>query len=111
MDIVWLFGGVIIGAVIGHVAVRLILGRMERRRRTEMEREAERKAGLWALQREYVGKVDLSILESVAHSPHSVEEVRQILEDSIESLREMDELFGPGGPYQESIRRRWEGLL
>lgn len=56
-------------------------------------KESERRQALWSLRLEYAGKVDQSLLASVEHSPHSPDEVRQILDGHIESTARFDEMM------------------
>lgn len=98
---VWaLFGYVIFGAVVGYVAVAV-----GRRFIPQLDgyctprKEVERQRALWAIRLEYAGKVDPSLLDSVEHSPHSPEHVRQILDDHIETSAMLDRQL-------EDLRRR-----
>ena len=84
MDSAIIFVGVIVGAVIGHMAARLVFAYMDRRNRA---REQERRAGLQDLKLEYAGKVSPSLIETVGHSPHSLSDVRRILDESIETRK------------------------
>ena len=84
MDIAIMFVGFIIGAVIGYLAVRWYLSRTAGRSRRA---EDQRRDGLFALQLEYAGKVSPSLIETVGHSPHSLSDVRRILDESIETRK------------------------